>query len=63
MQHWPSRLLNPWEDRFGARLLEVGLDDVKLLVERPPRTLQAAQRIAAEQWRSPTSAPVRDRLG
>jgi hypothetical protein len=42
-------VLRSWEDRFGARLIDVGYADLRLLVERPPRTLQAAQRIAAEQ--------------
>jgi Domain of unknown function (DUF4253) len=41
-------VLRSWEDRFGARLLEVGFDDIRLLVTRPPQTLEAAQRIAAE---------------
>jgi hypothetical protein len=45
-----AAILRSWEDRFGARLLEVGFADFKLLVDRPPRTLQAAQRIAAEQF-------------
>jgi RNA:NAD 2'-phosphotransferase (TPT1/KptA family) len=36
------------EDRFGARLLEVGFSDIRLLVSRPPKTLEAAQRMAAE---------------
>ena len=43
-----TAVLRSWEDRFGARLIEVGYADLRLLVERPPRTLQAAQRIAAE---------------
>jgi hypothetical protein len=43
-----TALLRSWEDRFGARLIQVGYDDLQLLVERPPRTLEAAQRIAAE---------------
>jgi hypothetical protein len=42
-------VLRSWEDRFGARLIGVGFADLLLLVERPPRTLEAAQRIAAEQ--------------
>ena len=42
-------MLRSWEDRFGARLIDVGYADLRLLVERPPRTLQAAQHIAAEQ--------------
>ena len=41
-------VLRSWEDRFGARLLEVGYEDIRLLVSRPPQTLEAAQRIAAE---------------
>jgi Domain of unknown function (DUF4253) len=43
-------VLRSWEDRFGARLLDVGFADVRLLVERPPRTLAAAERIAAEHY-------------
>jgi len=44
-----TAILRSWEDRFGARLVAVGDADLGLFVERPPRTLQAAQRIAAEQ--------------
>ena len=44
-----TAVLRSWEDRFGARLIDVGYADLRLLVERPPRTLEAAQRIAAEQ--------------
>jgi hypothetical protein len=43
-----AAVLRSWEDRFGARLLEVGFATIRLLVSRPPQTLQAAQRIAAE---------------
>jgi hypothetical protein len=43
-------VLRSWEDRFGARLLEVGFEDIRLLVSRPPQTLEAAQRIAAEHF-------------
>ena len=43
-------VLRSWEDRFGARLLEVGHDDIRLLVSRPPQTLEAAQQIAAEHF-------------
>lgn len=42
-------MLRSWEDRFGARLIDVGFADVRLLVDRPPRTLEAAERLAAEQ--------------
>jgi hypothetical protein len=43
-----TAVLRSWEDRFGARLIDVGYAGLRLLVERPPRTLSAAQRIAAE---------------
>ena len=43
-------VLRSWEDRFGARLLEVGFDDIRLLVSRPPQTLDAAEPIAAEHF-------------
>ncbi len=43
-----TAVLRSWEDRFGARLLEVGFDEVRLFVSRPPRTLAAALPIAAE---------------
>ena len=35
-------VLRSWEDRFGARLLEVGFDDIRLLVSRPPQTRRPA---------------------
>jgi hypothetical protein len=43
-----TAVLRSWEDRFGARIIDVDFDDLRLLVERPPRTLEAAQRVAAE---------------
>lgn len=45
-----TAVLRSWEDRFGARLVDVGFAEVRLLVERPPRTLTDAQRIAAEHY-------------
>lgn len=45
-----AAVLRSWEDRFGARLLEAGFDEIRLLVERPPRTLAHAQRVAAEHY-------------
>lgn len=44
-----TAVLRSWEDRFGARLIDVGYADLRPFVERPPRTLHAAERIAAEQ--------------
>ncbi len=41
-------VLRSWEDRFGVRLLELGLAEFKVLADRPPRTLAEAQRLAAE---------------
>ena len=46
-----ATILRSWEDRFGARLLYIGPGaEIQLLVERPPRDLQSAQRIAAEAF-------------
>jgi hypothetical protein len=45
-----AAVLRSWEDRFGARLLRVGFAQVSVLAWRPPRTLESAQRLAAEQW-------------
>jgi hypothetical protein len=36
-----------WEDRFGARLLWIGpRAEIRLLVDRPPRTFEAAAQVA-----------------
>ena len=43
-------MLRSWEDRFGARLLQVGFDEIWLLAERPAHTLQAALHVAAEHF-------------
>jgi hypothetical protein len=45
-----AAVLRSWEDRFGARLLEIGFADLSVLASRPPRTTEHAQRLAAEQW-------------
>jgi Domain of unknown function (DUF4253) len=45
-----AAVLRSWEDRFGARLLDVGFAQIRLLVERPPRTYEAAQGLAVEQF-------------
>ena len=45
-----AAVLRSWEDRFGARLMQIGFDRIRLLVERPPRTADAALRLAAEQY-------------
>jgi hypothetical protein len=43
-----SAVLRSWEDRYGARLLEVGFAEFRLVVSRPPRTVDEALPIAAE---------------
>jgi hypothetical protein len=45
-----AAVLRSWEDRFGARLLQIGFDRIWLLVERPPGTADAALRLAAEHY-------------
>jgi len=45
-----AAVLRSWEERFGARLLEVGFAEIRLLVQRPPRGLDAARRVAAEHY-------------
>ena len=46
-----AAVLRSWEARFGARLMAVGPGArITLLVERPPRTTEAAQAIAAEHF-------------
>ena len=45
-----AAVLRSWEERFGARLIDVGFAEIRLLVECPPRTLEAATRIAAEHY-------------
>jgi uncharacterized protein DUF4253 len=34
-----AAVLRSWEDRYGARLLEVGFADIRLFVGRLPQTL------------------------
>jgi hypothetical protein len=45
-----AAVLRSWEERFGARLLELGFADVSVVASRPPRTTEEAQRIGAEHW-------------
>jgi hypothetical protein len=46
---WIGAILRSWENRFGARLLAIGPGaEIRLLVQRPPRTLEVAEKIAAE---------------
>lgn len=44
-------VLRSWEERFGAHLFKLGPGaDAWLIVDRPPRTREAAEAIAAEHW-------------
>jgi Domain of unknown function (DUF4253) len=45
-----AAVLRSWEERFGARLFALTSDQAYLLVERPPRSLEAALPVAAEHW-------------
>jgi len=45
-----AAVVRSWEDRFGARLFRVGFAEFSLLVDRPPRNVGHAQRIAAEHF-------------
>jgi len=46
-----AAVLRSWEDRFGARLLRIGPSaEIQVLVERPPRTEEQAQALAAEHF-------------
>ena len=45
-----AAVLRSWEDRFGARLLRAGHAEFSVLAQRPPRTLESAQHLAAEHW-------------
>ena len=46
---WIGAVLRSWENRFGARLLAIGPGaEINVLVQRPPRTLDAAGKVAAE---------------
>lgn len=58
-----AAVLRSWEERFGARLLEVGFAEIRLLVERPPRSYEAAQRLAAEQFAFCDECTLRGRVG
>jgi hypothetical protein len=43
-----TAVLRSWEDRFGARLIDVGYAGLRLLAERPPRTDPAPFRVSAD---------------
>lgn len=46
---WIGAMLRSWENRFAARLLTIGPGaEIRLLVDRPPRALAAAEQIAVE---------------
>ena len=43
-----AAVLRSWEDRFGAKLLEIGFAEIRLLAERPPLAVEDAQLLAVE---------------
>jgi hypothetical protein len=45
-----SAVLRSWEDRFGARVIEVGFDTLVMAVAAPPVTAEHAERVAAEHF-------------
>ncbi|MYR42990.1 DUF4253 domain-containing protein [Streptomyces sp. SID5910] len=45
-----SAVVRDWEDRFGARVVGVGLSTLHLSVAAPPSRLEGALRIAAEHF-------------
>ncbi|MCX4525963.1 MULTISPECIES: DUF4253 domain-containing protein [unclassified Streptomyces] len=45
-----STVLRSWEDRFGARVLALGFDELHLSVAAPPLTTAAALPVAAEHF-------------
>lgn len=47
---WLSAVLRSWEDRFGARLIELGFDTLALAVAAPPVSAAHAERVAAEHF-------------
>jgi hypothetical protein len=51
-------LVHPSRAGVGARLLEAGVDEIRLLVSRPSRTAENAQRIAPGTWCSMKASRV-----
>jgi hypothetical protein len=45
-----AAVLRSWEERYGARLLQAGFAWIRLLADRPPRSVELAQRLAAEHY-------------
>jgi hypothetical protein len=43
-----SSVLRSWEDRFGARLVGLGFEDLILSVAAPPSRIERAMKVAAE---------------
>lgn len=43
-----TAVLRSWEDRFGASVFRLGFAEMRLLVTRPPRSIEAALTIASE---------------
>ena len=45
-----SSVLRSWEERFGARVIEVGFDTLHLTVAAPPVTTENAEHVGSEHF-------------
>jgi hypothetical protein len=45
-----SSVVRSWETRFGARVIEIGFDCLRLVVAAPPAVAEHAERVAAEHF-------------
>jgi hypothetical protein len=45
-----SSVIRSWEERFGARLVEIGFDTIHLAVAAPPTSSGHSERVAAEHF-------------
>jgi uncharacterized protein DUF4253 len=45
-----SAVMRSWEDRFGARLIQLGFDTLALTVAAPPVSARHAERVGAEHF-------------
>jgi hypothetical protein len=45
-----SSVLRSWEERFGARVIEIGFDTLHLAVAAPPASPRSAELVAAEHF-------------
>jgi hypothetical protein len=58
-----SSVLRSWEDRFGARVIQIGFDTLLLSVAAPPCTTGHAEHVAAEHFAFCSDIVLGDRYG